>query len=100
MITEPGTAYVLGGTYKIPVLTGQYEKTFVQDQKRDETFNEAAFGREYKTFVLFKLLRIAGNPLELNKLQRKNEKNLNVNAKNYLNWAISSRAPNRRRFND
>ena len=49
MITEPGTAYVLGGTYKIPVLTGQYEKTFVQDQRRDETFNEAAFGREYES---------------------------------------------------
>jgi hypothetical protein len=31
MIVEPGTAFVLGGTYKIPVLTGQYEKTFVQD---------------------------------------------------------------------
>ena len=29
--------------------TGQYEKTFVQDQKRDETFNEAAFGREYES---------------------------------------------------
>ena len=49
MITEPGSAFVLGGTYKIPVLTGQYEKTFVQDQKRDETFNEAAFGREYES---------------------------------------------------
>lgn len=49
MIVEPGSAYVLGGTYKIPVLTGQYEKTFVQDQKRDETFNEAAFGREYES---------------------------------------------------
>lgn len=48
MITEPGSAFILGGTYKIPVLTGQYEKTFVQDQKRDETFNEAAFGREYR----------------------------------------------------
>lgn len=49
MITEPGSAFILGGTYKIPVLTGQYEKTFVQDQKRDETFNEAAFGREYES---------------------------------------------------
>jgi hypothetical protein len=29
MITEPGSAFVLGGTYKIPILTGQYEKTFV-----------------------------------------------------------------------
>ena len=49
MITEQDTAFVLGGTYKIPVLVGQYEKTFVQDQKRDETFNEAAFGREYES---------------------------------------------------
>lgn len=49
MITEPGTAFILGGTYKIPVLLGQYEKTFVQDQRRDETFNEAAFGREYES---------------------------------------------------
>ena len=49
MVTEPGSAFVLGGTYKIPVLTGQYEKTFVQDQRRDDTFNEAAFGREYES---------------------------------------------------
>lgn len=49
MVTEPGSAFVIGGTYKIPVLTGQYEKSFVQDQKRDETFNEAAFGREYES---------------------------------------------------
>lgn len=49
MVTEPGTAYILGGTYRIPVLLGQYEKTFVQDQRRDETFNEAAFGREYES---------------------------------------------------
>ena len=49
MITEPGSAFVLGGTYKILVLLGQYDRTFVQDQKRDETFNEAAFGREYES---------------------------------------------------
>jgi hypothetical protein len=29
MITEEDTAFVIGGTYKIPVLVGQYEKTFV-----------------------------------------------------------------------
>lgn len=49
MIIEPGSAFILGGTWKIPVLVGQYEKTFVQDQRRDETFNEAAFGREYES---------------------------------------------------
>ena len=49
MIINPGSAFILGGTWKIPVLVGQYEKTFVQDQRRDETFNEAAFGREYES---------------------------------------------------
>lgn len=49
MVTEPGSAFILGGTYRILVLLGQYEKTFVQDQRRDETFNEAAFGREYES---------------------------------------------------
>ena len=49
MIVDPGSAFILGGTYKILVLLGQYEKTFVQDQKRDETFNEAAFGSEYES---------------------------------------------------
>ena len=82
MITDPGTAFVLGGTYKVPVLLGQYEKTFVQDQKKDETFNEAAFGREYRTFVLFKLLRIAGNSLELFKPQHKYEIKLSAMVKN------------------
>ena len=49
MITEPKTAFILGGTYKILVLLGHYDKSFVQDQKKDETFNEAAFGREYES---------------------------------------------------
>lgn len=49
MVIEPGAAYVLGGTYKVPVLTGQYEKNFIQDQKRDVTFSEAAFGREWES---------------------------------------------------
>lgn len=49
MITEPKTAFIIGGTYKILVLLGHYDKSFVQDQKKDETFNEAAFGREYES---------------------------------------------------
>lgn len=44
--------------------------------------------------------RIAGKPLELNKLQHKDERSLSVNVKNYLDWAISSRVSNRKRFND
>lgn len=49
MITEPSSAFIIGGTYKILVLLGHYDKSFVQDQKKDETFNEAAFGREYES---------------------------------------------------
>lgn len=49
MITDPKSAFIIGGTYKILVLLGHYDKTFVQDQKKDETFNEAAFGREYES---------------------------------------------------
>ena len=49
MITEPNAAFIIGGTYKILVLLGHYDKSFVQDQKKDETFNEAAFGREYES---------------------------------------------------
>lgn len=54
MVTQPDKAYVMGGTYKIPVLAGLLDKSFVQDLKNDGTFNEASFGREYEKFVLFK----------------------------------------------
>ena len=100
MVLEPEKAIIMGGTYRIPVLVKLLDKNFVQDLKRDGTFNEASFDREYKTFVLFKILRIAGISLELYKLQRKVEKNLIVNVKNYKDWTIRSRALTRGRFND
>ena len=46
------------------------------------------------------LFRIAGNPLESYKLQRNDEISINVKVENYKNWAISSQASNRGRFND
>lgn len=49
MIVEPDKAYILGGTYRIPVLLGLQPKTFIEDLKRDSTFNEASFGREYES---------------------------------------------------
>lgn len=74
MVIEPEKAFVLGGSWRIPVLLGLQNKSFIEDLKKDQTFNEASFGREYKqTFVFFKLLRIAGKPLELFKLQHMNE---------------------------
>lgn len=47
MIIEPGKAFVMGGTYRVPILTGLLPKTFVNDLKRDSTFNQESFEREY-----------------------------------------------------
>lgn len=49
MITEPDKSFIMGGTWRIPVIAGLQEKTFIQDMKKDGTFNEASFGREYES---------------------------------------------------
>jgi hypothetical protein len=47
MIVEPEKAFILGGTYRVPVLAGMLNKDFVSDLKREGTFDEASFDREY-----------------------------------------------------
>lgn len=47
MITMPDKAFIMGGTYRVPVLMGLLPRTFLNDLKRDTTFNEASFEREY-----------------------------------------------------
>ena len=49
MIVNPNEAFIMGGTYRIPVLAGLYDKNLIDSLKRDETFNEATFGREYES---------------------------------------------------
>ena len=49
MVTEPDKAFVMGGTFKIPVLAGLLDKDFITDLKKDETFNEISFLREYES---------------------------------------------------
>ena len=49
MITEPRKAMVMGGTWRIPVLMKLLDKNFLQDLKKDGTFNEASFDREYES---------------------------------------------------
>ena len=49
MITEPEKAMVMGGTWRIPVLMKLLDKNFLQDLKKDGTFNEASFAREYES---------------------------------------------------
>jgi hypothetical protein len=49
MVISPEKAFIMGGTYRIPVVAGLIDKGFVQDLKNDGTFNEASFGREYES---------------------------------------------------
>ena len=77
-IIEPEEAVVLGGTWRVPVMEKLLTRSFIEDLKIDGTYNEASFSREYKQFVLFKLLRIAEKSLELYKLQHKNEISLSA----------------------
>ena len=49
MIMEPDKAFIMGGTWRIPVVCGLQPKTFIDDLKRDSTFNEASFSREYES---------------------------------------------------
>ena len=49
MIIEPGKAFVMGGTYRVPIITGLLPQTFVNDLKKDPTFNEESFEREYES---------------------------------------------------
>ena len=48
MITEPDKAFIMGGTYRVPILMGLLPRSFLNDLKRDTTFNEASFEREYE----------------------------------------------------
>ena len=49
MITEPWKAFVMGGSWRIPVLVGLQSRTFIKDLQQDGTFNEASFDREYES---------------------------------------------------
>ena len=49
MLVEPGKAFVMGGTWRVPVLAGLQPRTFIQDLKNDSSFNEAGFLREYES---------------------------------------------------
>lgn len=49
MVTDPKKAFIMGGTYRIPVLAGLQNADFIDDMRRDGTFNETAFQREYES---------------------------------------------------
>lgn len=47
-IIYPEEAIVLGGTWRVPVMAGLLNRTFIQELKLDGTYNDAQFGREYE----------------------------------------------------
>ena len=49
MVTEPEKAFIMGGTWRIPVLVGLQNRSFIKDLQQDGTFNEASFDREYES---------------------------------------------------
>lgn len=48
-VIDPSKAFVLGGSWRIPVMHGLLDKSFVTDLKADGTFNEMSFSREYES---------------------------------------------------
>lgn len=48
-ILNPKEAFILGGTWRIPVLEKLLDRNFVRDLKRDGTYNEASFEREFES---------------------------------------------------
>ena len=48
-ITEPGSAIVLGGTWRVPVMEKLLRKSFIEELKLDGTYNDSSFAREYES---------------------------------------------------
>jgi len=48
-IINPKEAFILGGSWRVPVLEKLLDRNFVRDLKLDGTFNEASFAREYES---------------------------------------------------
>ena len=48
-ITEPGKAFCMGGSWRIPVMENLINKNFVQELRLSGTYNDASFAREYES---------------------------------------------------
>lgn len=49
MITAPDKAFIMGGSWRTPVVAGLQSLEYVTDLKKDDTYNELAFDREYES---------------------------------------------------
>lgn len=65
-IIDPKNNFCFGCDYRVPVLHGLLDRTFINKLKTSPSYNEESFAREYKDrYVLIKLLRIAGSSLSI-----------------------------------
>lgn len=48
-ITDPNEAFVMGGTWRVPVMEGLQPKSFITQMKLDGTYNDGSFSREYES---------------------------------------------------
>lgn len=48
-VIQPEKSFVMGGTWRVPVLEGLLSKTFVKELQNDGTYNEESFAREYES---------------------------------------------------
>lgn len=48
-IVKPEQSICLGGTWRLPVKMGLFDKNFISELKNDGTFNESSFEREYES---------------------------------------------------
>lgn len=49
MVTDPEEAFVMGGTWRVPVMEGLQPKNFIQEQKLNGTYSDDSFSREYES---------------------------------------------------
>lgn len=49
MIIDPAEAFVMGGSWRIPVMEKLLQKSFIEELKLDGTYNDASFSREYES---------------------------------------------------
>lgn len=49
MVAKPQESFIMGGSWRVPVIEGLLDKDFVSTLRMDGTFNEASFDREYES---------------------------------------------------
>lgn len=79
MAVDPGKAFILGGSWRIPVVSGLADRNQINDLKRDETFDQTTFEREYKTLLYSLNFVNCWKAVKINKLQHRHEIKSSVN---------------------